>query len=116
MDGRQWQRHLWHQGWPLQAASMGTLHAEAGQALSARLRLAQGRTPRAWAEEPRDEGRILLADAAQKALPATTAPDGVRIKLPAEAPDKIASVVVLEIEGRVEVAPLRHDSGRPRER
>ena len=47
----------------------------------------------------------LLADAAQKALPVTTAANGATIKLPAEATDKIASVVVVEIEGGTKVAP-----------
>jgi alpha-L-fucosidase len=42
----------------------------------------------------------LLADTTQTALPVATAANGTRIKLPAEAPDKIASVIVLEIEGR----------------
>ena len=46
----------------------------------------------------------LLVDKAQNGLAVTAAADGVRIKLPAEAPDKIASVVVLEIEGKPEVA------------
>jgi alpha-L-fucosidase len=43
----------------------------------------------------------LLADAAQQVLPVTTSANGTSIKLPAEAPDKIASVVVLEIESVV---------------
>ena len=49
----------------------------------------------------------LLADAAQTALPVTTAANGTAIKLPAEAPDKIASVVVLEIEGGAKLLSQR---------
>ena len=47
----------------------------------------------------------LLADATQTNLPVTTAANGTSIKLPAEAPDKIASVVVLEIGGGTEAVP-----------
>ena len=48
---------------------------------------------------------------------AVTADDnGVTIKVPAKAPDKIASVVVLEIEGKPEVAAYVVDSGRRRQR
>jgi alpha-L-fucosidase len=51
----------------------------------------------------------LLADAVNNAkaelLETTSSDDGVTVELPAEAPDKIASVVVLEIEGPAEVAP-----------
>ena len=46
----------------------------------------------------------LLTDKACSPLPVTTAASGVKIKVPAEAPDKIDSVVVLEIEGEPEVA------------
>ena len=47
----------------------------------------------------------LLADANGSPLTATAGDDGVTVKVPAAAPDKIASVVVLEIEGKPEVAP-----------
>lgn len=42
----------------------------------------------------------LLADATRAALPfTTTTTTGVTLKTPADAPDKIASVIVLELEG-----------------
>ena len=47
----------------------------------------------------------LLADAAQTALPVAVSEKGPTIKLPAQAPDKIDSVVVLEIQGKPEVEP-----------
>lgn len=47
----------------------------------------------------------LLADSTQESLRVTAAANGISIRLPAQAPDKIASVVVLEIEGAVNVAP-----------
>ncbi len=51
----------------------------------------------------------MLADAEENAraqlLEVAQSDDGVTIKLPAAAPDKIASVVVLEIEGKPDVAP-----------
>ena len=47
----------------------------------------------------------LLADAARAPLAVTVKPAGVSIKLPAAAPNKIASVVVLEIEGAASVTP-----------
>ena len=51
----------------------------------------------------------LLADAHNNAkaelFDVATSDDGVTVKLPQEAPDKIASVVVLEIEGPADVAP-----------
>ncbi|MBN2578087.1 MAG: alpha-L-fucosidase [Pirellulales bacterium] len=59
----------------------------------------------------------LLADAVNNAkvelLETTQSDDGVTVKLPAEAPDKIASVVVLEIEGPAEVEPpsIRQSAG-----
>jgi alpha-L-fucosidase len=46
----------------------------------------------------------LLADASRAALPVAATESGVSVKLPADAPDKIASVVVLEIEGQPELA------------
>ncbi len=46
----------------------------------------------------------LLADAAKAPLKTTSAASGVSIKVPARAPDAIASVVVLEIEGEARVA------------
>jgi len=48
----------------------------------------------------------LLADKSRSPLPVTANDDGVTVKVPAEAPDKIASVVVLEIKGKPEVAPF----------
>ena len=48
----------------------------------------------------------LLADKDRSPLTVTATDDGVAIKVPAEAPHKIASVVVLEIEGKPEVAPF----------
>ena len=51
----------------------------------------------------------MLADAVENAkaqmLEVSQSEDGVTVKLPAKAPDKIASVVVLEIEGPADVAP-----------
>jgi alpha-L-fucosidase len=47
----------------------------------------------------------LLADSDRSPL-AVTADDDVTIKLPANAPDKIDSVVVLDIDGKPEVAPF----------
>jgi alpha-L-fucosidase len=51
----------------------------------------------------------LLADAVNNAkaelLETTSSDEGVTVKLPAQAPDKIASVVVLEIEGAAQVEP-----------
>ena len=48
---------------------------------------------------------ICLSDSKQEPLTVSKTEDGVTVKLPAEAPDKIASVVVLEIEGPADVAP-----------
>jgi len=48
----------------------------------------------------------LLSDASRAALPVAAGENGVSVKLPADAPDKIASVVVLEIEGQPEVAAM----------
>jgi alpha-L-fucosidase len=47
----------------------------------------------------------LLADAAKTPLKFAQADDEVTVALPAEAPDKIASVVVLEIKGPAEIEP-----------
>jgi alpha-L-fucosidase len=47
----------------------------------------------------------LLTDTDRSPLAVTANDDGVAIKLPAEAPDKIASIVVLEIAGKPDVAP-----------
>jgi alpha-L-fucosidase len=47
----------------------------------------------------------LLADENRTPLDVATDTDGVTIKLPPTAPDKIASVVVLEIGGKPDVAP-----------
>ena len=51
------------------------------------------------------KGRVtkayLLADASQSVMPVVATANGVSIKLPAEAPDKFASVVVLEMEEEV---------------
>jgi alpha-L-fucosidase len=47
----------------------------------------------------------LLADAKQTPLPVSVVDAGVAIKVPTEAPDKIASVVVVDIQGGAEVAP-----------
>ncbi len=47
----------------------------------------------------------LLADEDRTPLEVTTDNDGVTVKLPAKAPDKIASVVVLEIASAPRVAP-----------
>jgi alpha-L-fucosidase len=51
----------------------------------------------------------VLADAVENAraqlLEVAQSEDGVTVKVPAAAPDKIASVVVLEIEGKPDVAP-----------
>jgi alpha-L-fucosidase len=45
----------------------------------------------------------LLADKEQTALPVAATEDETTVKLPAQAPDRIDSVVVLEIEGTVDV-------------
>jgi alpha-L-fucosidase len=45
----------------------------------------------------------LLADAERAALEVTVGEDGVKVKVPQKAPDAIASVVVLEIEGEPQV-------------
>lgn len=47
----------------------------------------------------------LLTDAA-KPLTSTTTPDGMLVLVPAAAPDPIASVVVLEVAGKPEIAPF----------
>ena len=47
----------------------------------------------------------LLADGDRSPLTVTASDEGVTVKLPAAAADKIAAVVVLEIEGKPEVAP-----------
>jgi alpha-L-fucosidase len=47
----------------------------------------------------------LLADADRSPLAATAGDEGVTVKVPAETSDKIASVVVLEIEGKPDVTP-----------
>jgi alpha-L-fucosidase len=51
------------------------------------------------------EKAFLLADPNKESLAASQLLDGVAITLPADAPDKIASVVVLEIQGPANVAP-----------
>jgi alpha-L-fucosidase len=60
--------------------------------------------PKGELSVPGVKGRVskayLLADAKKTALPVASTANGLTIKLPAEAPDKIASVVVLEIEGQ----------------
>ncbi len=48
----------------------------------------------------------LLSDASRAALQTTATEDGVTVKVPAEAPNAIDSVVVLEIEGTPEIAPF----------
>ena len=48
----------------------------------------------------------LLADPSRTPLKTTRYADGVAVELPAAAPDKIASVVVLEIDGKPNIAPL----------
>jgi alpha-L-fucosidase len=53
----------------------------------------------------RVEEAYLLADPKRASLPVSQNEDGVTITLPTEAPDKIASVVVLEISGPADVAP-----------
>jgi alpha-L-fucosidase len=53
----------------------------------------------------RVEEAYLLADPKRAALPVSQNEDGVTVTLPAEAPDKIASVVVLEISGPADVGP-----------
>jgi alpha-L-fucosidase len=47
----------------------------------------------------------LLADRGQAALEVTPAEESVTVKVPGAAPDKIASVVVLQIEGAPDVVP-----------
>jgi alpha-L-fucosidase len=47
----------------------------------------------------------LLTDKEKTALPVENRENGATVKLPAEAPDKIDSVVVLEIEGKADVEP-----------
>jgi alpha-L-fucosidase len=47
----------------------------------------------------------LLSDPARRSLPVSKTADGVAIGVPAQAPDKIASVVVLRISGPLNVAP-----------
>ena len=64
-----------------------------------------------WPEKPlfvpglksRVEEAYLLADPKRASLPVKQDEEGVAVTLPAEAPDKIASVVVLEITGPAEV-------------
>lgn len=51
------------------------------------------------------EKAYLLADPGQKPLEVTAGNRGVVVKLPEKAPDPVASVVVLTIEGPVELAP-----------
>jgi alpha-L-fucosidase len=48
----------------------------------------------------------LLSDASQNPLSVNAAANGVTIKLPVHAPDPIATVVVLEIDGKVQIARL----------
>jgi alpha-L-fucosidase len=48
----------------------------------------------------------LLADPEHKKLTAKNGPDGLSITLPAAAPDKISSTVVLEIKGAPDVQPM----------
>jgi len=45
----------------------------------------------------------LLGDGKKTALPVSSVDKGVCVKVPTDAPDKIASVIVLEIEGELEV-------------
>jgi len=52
------------------------------------------------------EKAYLLADASRNPLAVKAREDAVLVKLPAQAPDKIASVVVLEIEGEPDVVPV----------
>ena len=47
----------------------------------------------------------LLADTAQTALPVTVTATGVTVKTPLQAPDKIASVIVLELDGQAKALP-----------
>jgi alpha-L-fucosidase len=47
----------------------------------------------------------LLTDASKKPLAVTVSEDGPKVKLPSQAPDKIDSVVVLEIVGKLDVEP-----------
>jgi alpha-L-fucosidase len=49
------------------------------------------------------EKAYLLADAGKAALPVTQNEDGVLVRVPESAPDKIASVVVLDVVGEPEV-------------
>lgn len=56
----------------------------------------------------------LLTDPAKTPLEVTASESGPKVKLPAQAPDKIASVVVLEIEGKAEAEWLpisQNDAG-----
>jgi len=47
----------------------------------------------------------LLADASHQALGTESTPDGLTVAVPAEAPDKVSSTVVLEIAGKLEIDP-----------
>ncbi len=66
-----------------------------------------------WPKEPlfvpglksKVEEAYLLADPKRASLPVSQNEDGATVTLPAAAPDKIASVVVLEIDGPADVAP-----------
>jgi len=69
-----------------------------------------------WPEEGRLEvppiankitGAYLLSDASKKPLPVTQSDTSLFVLLPKDPPDKIASVIVLEVEGDVKVAAAK---------
>jgi alpha-L-fucosidase len=66
--------------------------------------------PKGKLDVPRLKNKVvkayLLADPTRAALKVAENTDGVAVELPAAAPDKIASVVVLEIDGKPVVAPV----------
>ena len=106
VDGGQRREHLRHDGQPVRQARLGPLHAEAGQALPARVRLAQGRAAgRAGAEEQDSARRISWPTRTASRSAVARAEKDVVINLPATAPDPIDTVVVLEIEGEPRVSP-----------
>ena len=83
---------------PLNAASLGPGDPEGRNPLSARLRLAQGRQARRAAFQQAAEG--LLAGGERQGSGSVGGENGLTIQVPAEAPDKIASVIALELDGK----------------
>ena len=90
---------LRHVGQPVQErAALGPRDTEAGQTLPARLRLAQGRR-RCWRRWQTSPQRRTCWPRRSGRSNCMSGGNGLTIKLPAAAPDPIASVVVLELGG-----------------